>query len=536
MTTVFRYLKWDGTQSGYEAEAGAEEFFSEFTGYLMEGWTPDEAYEWILKQGIRGSEVKVMGIDELRSEITAYRQSIFETYDIKHALSNIKEELNIAVEKELRFLNEKHDTESSDFRDEESFLKNLPGKLSAALEALSEYSFADDEARETFEALFSRLEDIRKAERFINMYGERFTGDEEIDLEGLLEIMQRIEELGRFEKNLMSGNFEDIEPGDLENVLSGSGHDSIILLKGFKSTLEKTGLIKSSGGRTELTPKGIRKFGETALNDIFSSLKKEKLAEHETAQRGSGNAKPEETKAYEFGDPFNLNIVSTLKNSLVREAEGNAIKMEPGDFEVYDMEYHTHAATALLLDLSWSMSFQGRFPAAKRVALALDHLIRMKYPKDDFYIIGFSTGARVLSTKELTVTTWDSNDPFTNIQHALSVAARTISRRKSSNKQIILVTDGQPTAYYLEGYLQVELPMFFGGLSPRATFETLKEVKRITGMGIKINTFMLDASPSLRRFVEEMTRINKGRAFFTTPDKLGKYLLVDYLKRKRKLL
>jgi uncharacterized protein with von Willebrand factor type A (vWA) domain len=182
------------------------------------------------------------------------------------------------------------------------------------------------------------------------------------------------------------------------------------------------------------------------------------------------------------------------------------------------------------------MSFQGRFPAAKRVALALDQLIRTTYPRDELYIIGFSTGARRLTTPELAVTAWDSNDPFTNIQEALSAAAKLLSRQRSSNRQIILITDGQPTAYYMDGYLQVELPMFFGGLSPRATFETLKEVKRVTSMGIKINTFMLDDSASLRRFVEEMTRINKGRAFFTTPSQLGKYLLVDYLKRKKKVL
>jgi len=200
------------------------------------------------------------------------------------------------------------------------------------------------------------------------------------------------------------------------------------------------------------------------------------------------------------------------------------------------MEHHTQSSNVLLLDLSWSMSFQGRFPAAKRVALALDHLIRTQYPRDNLYIVGFSTRARLLSTEQLATTTWDSNDPFTNIQEALILASKILAREKTPNKQVILITDGQPTAYFLDGYLQVELPMFFGGLSPRATFETLKEVKRLTGMGITINTFMLDDSPSLRRFVEEMTRINKGRAFFTTPNQLGRYLLVDYLQRKKKVL
>jgi len=348
--------------------------------------------------------------------------------------------------------------------------------------------------------------------------------------------MDRLEDLDGIERNLISGDFDGLDPEGVSWALSVEAGESLYLLRNLKSALEKSGFIKTSGDRTVLTPKGIRKLGESALTDIFSSLNRDKIAEHDTGLRGSGPARHEESKDYEFGDPFNLNIVNTLKRSLAREAGSKGIKVAPGDFEVYETEYQTQAATALLLDLSWSMSFQGRFPAAKKVALALDHLIRTKYPKDDFHIIGFSTGARKLSTRELAVTTWDSNDPFTNIQEALTVAARTISGSRSANKQIILITDGQPTAYYLDGYLQVELPMFFGGLSPRATFETLKEVKRVTGMGIRINTFMLDDSPTLRRFVDEMTRINKGRAFFTTPEHLGKYLFVDYLKRKRKML
>lgn len=534
MTVTYKYTKWDGTQSGLDF--GAEDFFSEFSDYLMEGWTPDEAYEWILKQGLKGLRMRVMGIDDLRSELGGWRQNVYDRYNPKAALAEIKDELGEIIDRELSYLNSVLPADSSDLEERENFLNSLQGKPSSAVESLKDYEFLDEEAGERFRALLDRIEDIKKVERFIKRYGEKFTGESPIEFDRLLELIDRLEGLERIEKSLISGNFDEISPEALGDILSGEAHRSLILLKSFKSTLEKSGFIRTSGERTELTPRGIRKLGESALTDIFSSLKRNKVAEHETGLRGSGSAKPEESKEYEFGDPFNLNIVNTLKKSLVREPDGKGIKVEPEDFEVYETEYHTHATTALLLDLSWSMSFQGRFPAAKRVALALDHLIRTKYPKDDFHIIGFSTGARRLKTKDLAVTTWDSNDPFTNIQEALSVAAKTLSRYRNTNKQIILITDGQPTAYYLDGYLQVELPMFFGGLSPRATFETLKEVKRVTGMGIRINTFMLDDSPSLRRFVDEMTRINKGRAFFTTPDQLGKYLFVDYLKRKRKML
>lgn len=534
MTTAYRYRRWDGSQPEFGKEPG--DFFGEFSDYLMEGWTPDEAYQWILRQGVRSHDRQVMGIEELRSRLSSWRQGAYEKYNLKNALSGLRTELSEIISDELARIREALAQDPGALKEREDFLAGLEGKLSAAIEALSGYDFMDEGAGERFKKLLSMLEDVKKAERFVKRYGERFTGDEPLGLDGLLELIDRLDGLERMEKLLVSGGFDEIDAGELEGILGPVGPDSLALLKGLKSALERSGFIRSSGERTELTPRGIRKLGETALTDIFSSLDRRKLSGHETGQRGTGSAKPEETKEYEFGDPFNLDVVNTLKKSLARESKGAGISVEPGDFEVYDTEYHTHASTALLLDLSWSMSFQGRFPAAKRVALALDHLIRTNYPRDDFHIIGFSTGARKLTTRELAVTTWDSNDPFTNIQEALSAAAKTLSRQRNSNRQIILVTDGQPTAYYLDGYLQVELPMFFGGLSPRATFETLKEVKRVTSMGIRINTFMLDDSPSLRRFVEEMTRINKGRAFFTTPSQLGKYLLVDYLKRRKKVV
>ncbi len=539
MITKFRYKRWDGTQSG--PEVSTEDCFDEFSKYLMEGWTPDEAYEWILKQGFGAKEGGTFGIDELRGELSSYRQNIFETYNLGQSLDEIRRLLESAMEKEIANLKSVTSAGSPELEEKLALLENLSGKLSQAIESLMDYEFRDPEARELFSSLLLKLESIKNIEKFIHRMGEKFTGENPLGFEETLEIMSIFQELDSVERMMMSGGFGEIAEEELKEVLSKKGYDSIVMLKNFRSVLVESGLIRTLGERTELTPKGIRKIGEKTLGDIFSALKRCELSEHETGLRGTGSTKGDESKEYEYGDPFDINIVGTLKNSLSHEREKNKdnhkkIDIEPGDFEVYETEYHTHAATVLLLDLSWSMSFQGRFPAAKRVALALNHLVKTRFARDNFYIIGFSTGARPLSTKELAVTTWDSNDPFTNIQEALAVAAKTLSRHKNSNKQIILITDGQPTAYKTGGHLQVELPMFFGGLSPRATLETLKEVKRVTGMGIRINTFMLDDSPSLRRFVDEMTRVNKGRAFFTKPDQLGKYLLVDYMKRRKQVL
>jgi uncharacterized protein with von Willebrand factor type A (vWA) domain len=211
------------------------------------------------------------------------------------------------------------------------------------------------------------------------------------------------------------------------------------------------------------------------------------------------------------------------------------IDWQPEDLEVKEMDFQTQCTTVLLLDMSWSMSWAGRVPAAKRVAIALDHLIRTRWPRDHFFVVGFSTRAREIAVRDLPEASWDMGEPFTNLQEGLMLAERLISRNPSPSAQVLVITDGQPTAYFRGRQLHVEWPMGFGGVSPHAAAETLKQVRRITSRGVTINTFMLDASPELVSFVESMTRINKGRALYTQPSRLGSYVMVDYLSRRRTL-
>ena len=225
--------------------------------------------------------------------------------------------------------------------------------------------------------------------------------------------------------------------------------------------------------------------------------------------------------------------MATLRHALAR-GSGSPLRIEPSDFQVHATDRTTTTSTVLLLDMSWSMSWEGRFAAAKRVALALESLIRAKFPRDYFGIVGFYTRAVELKLRDLPEASWNMGDPFTNLQDGLRLAAELLSKHPSSNQHIIVITDGQPTAYFLRGRLYCEWPLSFGGISMRAAQETLKEVERVTRRGIVINTFMLDDNPSLRAFVERMTRINKGRALYTRPDRLGQYLLVDYLAKKKK--
>jgi uncharacterized protein with von Willebrand factor type A (vWA) domain len=205
--------------------------------------------------------------------------------------------------------------------------------------------------------------------------------------------------------------------------------------------------------------------------------------------------------------------------------------MKVDDFEVFKTEAVTRSATVLMLDLSLSMPMRGNFQAAKKVAIALDNLIRSQYPKDSLYIVGFSSYARQIKKESLSYMSWDEFDPYTNMQHGFYLARKLLSKELSSNKQIILISDGEPTAHFEGENVYFEYPP-----SLRTLQVTLREVRKCTQKGIVINTFMLESGRFLGAFVTQMARLNKGRVFFTSADSLGEYLLVDYIGNKRKKL
>ena len=185
----------------------------------------------------------------------------------------------------------------------------------------------------------------------------------------------------------------------------------------------------------------------------------------------------------------------------------------------------------MLVDLSWSMAIRGSFQAAKKVALALHNLITTQYPKDSFYIIGFAAQAKELKAHELPYLQWDEYVLGTNMQHALLLAERLLSKHNTGSKQIIMISDGEPTAHIENGESVFAYPP-----TPQTIQATLRAVKRVTKKGIPINTFMLEESEYLRSFMQEVARINGGRVFYTSPDQLGEYILVDFVKNKRKKL
>ena len=353
------------------------------------------------------------------------------------------------------------------------------------------------------------------------------------------ELRERIAALEQMIESLAAGELEEVSPEELAEWLGEEAGRSLVWIRGLAPALEQAGYLR--GGDAGLTPRAIRRIGSQALAEVYASLRRDRAGGHEVDARGAALPRPDETKPFEFGDPLDLDVVRTVIGAVRRQARATPgrplalpLQLEVEDFALRERDYGTQTTTVLLLDMSWSMSWAGRFPAAKRLALAMDHLVRTRYPRDYFAVVGFSTRARELAPSELPEVSWDMGDPFTNLQGGLRIAEELIARHPSASPQILVVTDGQPTAYYLGRELHVEWPSGFGGVSPHAVAETLKEVKRITRRGATINTFMLDDAPELVGFVERMTQLNQGRAFFTSPEALGRFVMVDYLRGKKR--
>ncbi len=363
-----------------------------------------------------------------------------------------------------------------------------------------------------------------------------FSGTEELDLSEVMEVMEQLQRMDALERQLrkvqQGGSIDEVDLSSLEDLLGEEARQALAQLAKMSEFLEDAGYIRKVGNRYELTPRGMRKIGHRALQEIFAYIKKDRIGSHQADATGYGIEYADATKSYEFGDPFIPHMQRTILNAVLRDSAGTPVKIRPEDFEIYRTEQLAQASTVLMLDLSLSMAMRGNFMAAKKVALAMDNLIRTQFPRDKLFIVGFSTYARELKPEQLAHMTWDEFDPYTNIQHGLLLAQKLLSRTKGGTKQIIMISDGEPTAHMEGGQVFLQYPP-----SPRTIRQTLAEVRRCTQQSIVINTFMLDRNSFLVDFVEQLTRLNRGRVFYTTPERLGHYILVDYLNsRKRKMV
>ena len=330
------------------------------------------------------------------------------------------------------------------------------------------------------------------------------------------------------------------ENGNVERALEilqmiGEHHglfDEDLTFEKFKEQLLRERIVARAAGSLQLTPRGEQFMRMQALDQIFSDLKQGPSGDHRTPHLGGGAERLSETRPYQFGDDVsNIDFNSSYRNALFRSAGSGAdMDLRAEDLEVYETEHYTSVATVLMLDISHSMTLYGedRITPAKRVALALTELIMTRYPKDAMHIIVFGDDAREISVRDLAYT---GNGPYhTNTRGGLRLARQILTRKKHSNKQVFMITDGKPTALMERGELYLN-PF---GLDRRIVNKTLDEAAECRRHGISITTFMLARDPLLVRFVEDLSRVNQGRAYFASADRLEQTVFVDFLRNRQR--
>jgi len=391
-------------------------------------------------------------------------------------------------------------------------------------------SALDPQTRQAMAEFASLMEQLMPMDDLRRQYP--FLGDDSLTMDQAREMMRQLQDLDQLEQSLQaamrSGRLDDIDADKLAELLGEEARQAWEQMDRLRQLLKEAGYV-TGDDNLELTARGIRRIGQKALKEVFVHLKKDRLGNHLMDNRGAGGDLLGDTKTYEFGDPFLLDLQATIKNAILRAGPQVPVRMTPQDFEIYRQEHMTRAATAVLLDQSRSMGLFNNFQAAKKVTLALFALIRAQYPRDSLHVIGFSDYAREIKEEDLAKVNWNAWVSGTNLQHALMLSRKLLANEKGGSRQILLITDGEPTAHLEGGQSYFSYPPSY-----RTELETLKEVKRCTQEGIVINTFMLENNYQLVNFIDRLTRINRGRAFYTSSANLGQYVLVDYLTNRKK--
>ena len=417
----------------------------------------------------------------------------------------------------------------------QSLLRSLAPEQRAELQDTIDALLRDDRLRWDLARLAANLDQLLP-----DGLGERarFTGDQPLGLEAALDQLGRLQALDRLATELDGvggpGDLGAIDRSEIRDLLGEDAARDLDALEDLATRLEDAGYLERDGDRLELTPRGSRRIGQKVLDDLFARLRRDAFGGHRLERSGRGGEREDAPKPFEFGDPFHLDLRTTMGNALMREenapghrAPGSAVRLRPGDFEVFRTERTTSASTVLLLDMSRSMLLRGCYLAAKKVAIALDTLIHTQYPRDHLAIVGFAYHARELRPEALAGLSWQAYEYGTNLQHGLQLARQILARHGAANREIVVITDGEPTAHFENGQVEFSYPP-----TRRTIRETLREVARCTREGITINTFMLERTPALTGFIGLVTELNRGRAFYTEPERLGEYVLVDFVQRR----
>ena len=388
------------------------------------------------------------------------------------------------------------------------------------LKALSDYlldsGFRDPYLR--FQDLDHTLDNLREALRQLLESGEGFDDEIRDQLEQAMQQGKMDELIDKLIQRMQQENYisysQNMDPTQMSEMMGQAGN-------------------VQGEVRFEVTDKSLDFLGFKTLRDLLGSLGKSNFGRHDTRHWATGVEAHGASQHYEFGDTLNLDTVTTLKSAIAREGIGLPLNLEYDDLHVHQCEYQSSCATVVMLDCSHSMILYGEdlFTPAKKVAMALSHLIRTQYPGDSLALVLFHDSAEELPVSQLARV--KVGPYYTNTREGLRVAQRILARQRKDMKQIVMITDGKPSALTLpDGRIYKNAY----GLDPLVVSETLEEVARCKRSNIMINTFMLASDHGLIQFVHKVSEMCRGKAYFTTPDTLGEYLLMDYMNRKSKTI
>jgi uncharacterized protein with von Willebrand factor type A (vWA) domain len=440
-------------------------------------------------------------------------------------------------------------------RDLEELVDSLIRRMAAAERLLSSLSA---EQREELAALMAqalddaglavemtRLADMLRARRpdmdRIGAQGETMMGEDPLGLGDATTALAELADLAELETALSQdypgARLDDIDEDAVRRALGRQAVDDVESLRRVEKELEAQGYLNRTGGRLELTPRAVRRLGETALRRVFGDISANRPGDHDRRDAGQAGELTGSTRAWEFGDEQPIDTAATVRKALLRQArrapetrtrDGGQVGLEAGDFEVSETERRGGAAVCLLVDLSYSMALRGTWAAAKQTALALYALLRTRFPQDALQVIGFSNYARELREAELAGLGWDMVQG-TNLHHALVLAGRHLDRHPEHEPVVLIVTDGEPTAH-----LQRDGRSWFDWPPSPETLElTLAEVDKMTRRHAALNIFMLAEDARLTAFVENVARRNGGRLLRAQPDRLGEYVVNDFLRARK---
>jgi uncharacterized protein with von Willebrand factor type A (vWA) domain len=414
-------------------------------------------------------------------------------------------------------------------------LNSLTDAQREELAGLMEQTLEDAGLAAEMSRLAASLRSRRPDMDFDGWPGEQMTGQDPLGLSEATTALSELADLADLEDALRQdypgARLDDIDEEAVRRALGRQAVDDMEALRQIERELERQGYLQRTDGKLELTPKAVRRLGETALRRVFADLPEGGSGDHDQRDAGQAGEYTGSTRPWSFGDEQAIDTPTTVRNALLRgglpEPDG-PVRLSVSDFEVGETERRTSAAVCLLVDLSYSMALRGTWGVAKQTALALHALVRSKYPQDSIQVVGFSNYARELRETDLAGLGWDMVQG-TNLHHALILAGRFLDRRPEQNPVVLVVTDGEPTAHLRrDGQSWFDWPP-----SPETLELTLAEVDKMTRRRATLNVFMLAEDVRLTAFVEEVARRNGGRVLRAMPENLGEYVVRDFLRSRR---